>query len=548
MTNSGTNRLAPVLALLLASASAWAGSVTRDIRVNNTGSAGDAVVTSQRGGGSETDIWNSASNLDPGYSLVGSLTGYTFSSSVGPPDQMPFTLRLYLRESGGTKGTLLQSLVVTRGELEAGYPGTYWDLAGDLSGATVTYYTNSVGFHNDTMGPLGVEVVYDDWNGDGPRSYFGQVAGGETFTATIVGTNGYPVVELTPFPWGGSTLETPYPTISGTNIIGTASYSPPPPNASSNILWSGTSGAAQDSTLKEGFQTLFNAITELGARQESRDVQGGGSGFSYFQTNAITVSGLSNVATETTLSAISNMMAQSDSHQFFTNQLGWLNGNADSIWAKAQEDTEEIGTALGEVTGVFNGAFQTYGTPAVPNMVLQNTSPFWAFTVDLDPLHNPTLAAFASAFKQALKWLAVLIFCGWAIGLLFRKIDLVANAHGTQGPQFTKGFNSWGGLYALFSNLGWSMSILYLTVWLAVILAMVGLVATFADDFQSYLTELAVPWLTAGGWTAIGLYLFDAFVPWVLFMQLGAAAVAWFVTVHITHFAAMFAMRLLIRG
>lgn len=458
---------------------------------------------------------------------------YTYDYETPPTA----TVRVYQWDHDtSTRGVLLDTASYTYGSGDLG--NIY--LSGDLGAVPTTWFTNSVTMTNNTIGLLGVDLVFDDFGGDGVQVEKLVLQPGEDFTAEVVGTNGTPSVTLQPYPFGGSFQESPYPAVQGTNSSEGVEFTPPVPNQNQSILWSGggMAGDARDATLKEGFDTLYNAVSELAAREENRELNVTNN---VSVTNQLTMDFPTNIATEATLRGMSNILA-ADGVTGFSNAVPTASMTGEDLLTAAGSAVSDGTDAIEEAEGFFANAFGIYTSPTAPDMTVTVENAFYGFSMNLDPASNTTIQSMASGFRAALQWIATLIFVIWAVNYCLKRTQAVAKS-----PQLGTPKLGGGALGFSVGNVGWIFGTTYLLAIGVVLTGMLLLIATFGETYSTYLSNMVTDWCSASNFTAIGLYLFDMWIPWPYFMTLCTAAVAWWVLVNVAAITGMMAVKMLLK-
>jgi len=525
------SRLALIVGVLLPSLGFSASDWYR-INFTNTGTeTGKVSVYHSRGPYTENTV-QGPYTVSGGGSALGSIQ-YVYDYET-PPSAYVEAWKVET-DSPYAKILLLDSVTISYGSADAQF-----ELSGDLGAVPTTWYTNSVTMTNNTIGLLGVDLVFDDFGGDGVQVEKLVLQPGEDFTAEVVGTNGTPSVTLQPYPFGGNFQESPYPAVQGTNASQGVEFTPPAPNQNESIIWSGggMAGDARDATLKEGFDTLYNAVSELAAREENRELNVTNN---VSVTNQLTMDFPTNIATESTLRGMSNILA-ADGVTAFSNAVPTASMTGENLLTAAGTAVSDGTDAIEEAEGFFANAFGVYTSPTAPDMTVTVDNGLYGFSMNLDPASNTTIQSMASGFRAALQWIATLIFVIWAVNYCLKRTQSVVKS-----PQLGTPKLGGGALGFSVGNIGWIFGTTYLLAIGVVLTGMLLLIATFGETYATYISNMVTDWCSASNFTAIGLYLFDMWIPWPYFMTLCTAAVAWWVLVNVAAITGMMAVKMLLK-
>jgi hypothetical protein len=532
-----------------------------------------SVVSLTHGGVNLYIHWenHSTTNMTAGIVLRYSLNGAMTSATTITASAVAGGVAAGGSANSGPHGVNTTNAFYVQGTSANGHKTTIAPVGGSPNGTYVAdsvvlewgdgpdewYCTNSFTWRNQTLIPMTIVVQpHSTHLVDSSWPHLQTVAGMQSVSWSIVTTNdclSYLQID---------DLDGPYTTQIPPHSTSTNTYDLAKPAVNStNILWAGSStNLALDQTLKQGFETLYSAITE--ASQAEVAAMGGMSvtninNLSFTNINnisnsvSVTVtniggSGTNDGLANATLIGISNMMARSgDGGAGLSNAAPWLFGSdpvADTM-AKGNTDSASIQEQIGDAISIM-GAFGKLGGLTVPDMNIESTWSLAPFEIDCNPMANGTLYQMAVWCKWFLEWLATFYFAYWCIKLPIEKLNELVKIPGI-GAVGVVGTVT-GSLVGMGAVI--PMGILtFLGVFVAGASVVGGWFAEFATGHATYLAKLAVAPISQDSLPHIALYLFDAFVPWDYWLLLAEAALIWWLYVEAGYLAIVVAMKLLVK-
>jgi len=321
-------------------------------------------------------------------------------------------------------------------------------------------------------------------------------------------------------------------------------------NPTTNINWTGGTNLATESTLRDGFDLLYDsgkqnvASLQTAGKADTDRIVGAIEGLDLSVTIGDTI--VTNVGTgEGALNVISNIMRNAgDGGESYSNDAphvfsGDLVGYAETQTSGVRDEVEGIGDMV---------SFGKLGSVTAPSMLVAGEIAGFAYSFNMDPASDATLSQILLWIRTFITWAATVYFLYWCVSLALRKTAELFNIPQLAGAGIVGKVLSAGGLLTGFGTV---TSLGTLTIFLggftAIFLVVQGWFSSFVANHASFLSNLAQTPIGGSAMPAIALYLFSLVVPWDYLLYLLEAAFIFWLWVEASSIALKFTIKAMAR-